>query len=487
MIIQILCASALAFLSLLATASPLNATACGIDSKVGFAEALVCYHDAIEHQPLVYRNTGEDIVAGVKRRHYILNSQDWSPEGMVQPSSWLHDVAIFVPDDALPNRALLISTNGTRQTNDGTDPKPSSELPPEAWAMIAKRTRTVVIALSDIPSQYLTYTDDGKPRREDDSVAHSWALFLQNPQQRKTLPLHVPMAAAIARTMSLAEHELAPLGIHRFVLAGASKRGWASWHALIADQRVEAVVPFVIDILDMPKVLEHMYRVYGERWPLAFNAYIKESITQQLDTTQFAKLVKVQDPLSYLNTRYRDRLTVPKYIVNASGDDFFVPDSSHYYYEKLPGTKVIRMVPNSSHYGIVASIEDSLVTFLNRLQRGQMLPVTKSKLSGDGNPSILFSSSERPLQLKLWSANNPKARDFRYACGIRYSATDVTLQPGASIRVPIQTPVTGWSAYFVEAIYSDGFVATSQAYILGKQKYPKQAPPGDNASCQTLP
>ncbi|RXE00754.1 PhoPQ-activated protein PqaA family protein, partial [Xanthomonas perforans] len=287
-------------------ASP--AERCANAPDVGFGQALVCYHDAIEQQPLTYTRVGTSSVAGVERRDYLLTSQDWSPEGLVTPARWQHDVAIYVPTEALPTRAVLISTNGTRHPADGSAAQPASELAPEALAALAQRTRTVVIALSDIPNQALIYQGDATPRREDDSVAYSWSLFLKAPQQRKTLPLHVPMAAAIARTMSLAERELAPLRIHRFVLAGASKRGWASWHATIADRRVEAVAPLVIDILNMPAVLEHMSRTYGGNWPIAFNAYAKQGITSQLQTPAFAQLVQLQDPLSYLHTPYRTRL-----------------------------------------------------------------------------------------------------------------------------------------------------------------------------------
>lgn len=307
--------------SLASAASP--AERCANAPDVGFGQSLVCYRDAIERQPLTYTRVGTSSVAGVERRDYLLTSQDWSPEGLVTPSRWQHDVAIYVPKEALPTRAVLISTNGTRHPVDGSTAQPASELAPEALAALAQRTHTVVITLSDIPNQALSYQGDTTPRREDDSVAYSWSLFLKAPQQRKTLPLHVPMAAAIARTMSLAERELAPLHVHRFVLAGASKRGWASWHATIADRRVEAVAPLVIDILNMPAVLEHMYRTYGGNWPIAFDAYAKQGITSQLQTPAFAQLVQLQDPLSYLHTPYRTRLAVPKYIVNASGDDFF--------------------------------------------------------------------------------------------------------------------------------------------------------------------
>lgn len=61
-----------------AAASP--AEHCANAPEVGFGQALVCYHDAIEQQPLTYTRVGTSSVAGVERRDYLLTSQDWSPE-----------------------------------------------------------------------------------------------------------------------------------------------------------------------------------------------------------------------------------------------------------------------------------------------------------------------------------------------------------------------------------------------------------------------
>ncbi|MBE2321405.1 PhoPQ-regulated protein, partial [Solirubrobacter sp. CPCC 204708] len=166
---------------------------------------------------------------------------------------------------------------------------------------------------------------------------------------------------------------------------------------------------------------------------------------------------------------YRDRLARPKYIINASGDDFFVPDGSQFYYGKLPGIKALRVVPNTSHYGIRPSIGDSLVTFLNRLQEQHRLPVVTDRMLDRDIPEIDFRSSEKPEKLLLWSATNPDSRDFRYACGVRFNSMELT-PSSTQLRVPLNTPSAGWAAYFVEATFKDGFVATSQVYVLGKQK-----------------
>ena len=37
---------------------------------------------------------------------------------------------------------------------------------------------------------------------------------------------------------------------------------------------------------------------------------------------------------------------MPKYVVSATGDEFFVPDSSELFYDELEGEKLLRYVPN---------------------------------------------------------------------------------------------------------------------------------------------
>ena len=61
-------------------------------------------------------------------------------------------------------------------------------------------------------------------------------------------------------------------------------------------------------------------------------------------TPQYKALMKIEEPFEY-----RSRLTMPKFIVNATGDQFFLPDSSQFYFDELPGEKYLRYVPNADH------------------------------------------------------------------------------------------------------------------------------------------
>jgi PhoPQ-activated pathogenicity-related protein len=458
-----------------------------------FGEALTCYRTAQAAQPLSYAAKGITPLPGVQKRRFELTSQNWSPNGTVQPAAWKHDVELYIPTDALPGRAVLAVSNGVNlasgDSNGGIgDIKPASDFTEEMAAAIARQTRTIVVTVSNVPNQYLTYADDGVARREDGSVAHSWKLFMQAPETHAFMSLHVPMMEAVVKTMDLAEKELRPWKIRTFVATGASKRARAAWLAAIADTRIEAIAPFALDVLNTGKVVDHTYQAYGGNWPLAFGDYRREGMTAQRKTESFDKLLQIEDPLRYLDGPYAQRLAIPKYIVNASGDDFFVPDNTRFYFNRLPGVKTLRVAPNSSHSGIADFIQSSLVAMINRMQRSAAWPTmrvmwtrTPEDNAGD-RLKIVFS--ETPVKVVQWAADNSAARDFRHACGIRYKATP--LAPAASVSAPLATPQQGWRASFVEAQFADGFVITTPVWIT-PDTYPTAPPPEPGPACKTMP
>lgn len=145
----------------------------------------------------------------------------------------------------------------------------------------------------------------------------------------------------------------------------------------IADPDVEAIVPFAIDLLDIDASLEHIYQSYGGNWPITFYPYYQQGIDEKIKSSTFTQLRQIIDPLRYLNTIYQPRLAIPKYIINASGDDFFVPDNTRFYYSKLPGVKSLRIVPNMNHYSINQFAEESLVPFINRFQSKNITTVDR--------------------------------------------------------------------------------------------------------------
>ncbi|EJA8225465.1 PhoPQ-regulated protein [Salmonella enterica] len=459
------------------------------NKNIDLTHVISDYRISLTSLPLDYSLLEKKQRPGVMLQRFNLNSQTWSPQGVVSPERWQNGVDIYIPDSAREKNALVVINNGSNNNGSGTPVAPTN-FNEEELSRIAIATRTVVISVSNVPNQVLSYQGVTTPLGEDNSVAYSWKLFIGDTHKYQDASLHIPMAASVSQAFRLAKKELTQQNINKFIVTGASKRGWAAWLTALSDPDVGAVVPFAMDLLNTQKSLEHMYQSYGKNWPVAFYPYYNQGIDQQIGTDKFARLMRLEDPLTYLNTDMGDRLKIDKYIINASGDDFYVPDNSHFYYGLLPGSKSLRVVPNSTHNGILSVAEQSLITFVNRFQEKQKLPeITENVQSrGDGKKELVVNFSEKPVAILQWTARNPAARDFRYACDIKYNSVPVSLATGDNtLSISLTTPDSGWQATYIEATFTDGYVATTQVYITPDEKYPETAPPSIDASCQTLP
>jgi PhoPQ-activated pathogenicity-related protein len=102
--------------------------------------------------------------------------------------------------------------------------------------------------------------------------------------------------------------------VDKFVVGGASKRGWAAWTAAAVDKRVVGVIPVVIDLLNLEPSFEHHYRSYGF-WAPAIAEFERGGIMRWSGKPQFEPLMRIEDPYSY-----RERLSMPKFIINAAGE-----------------------------------------------------------------------------------------------------------------------------------------------------------------------
>ncbi|EHE1607075.1 PhoPQ-regulated protein [Salmonella enterica] len=300
---------------------------CRNSLECDLSHVLPDYREHISDTPLKYTLISTEPLAQVELRHYELLSQHWSPDDMVTPAQWRHNVDIYIPETAKQRHALVVVNNGVNYEEGVQINSKPVDFTQETLASIARDTNTIVISVSDIPNQYLTFQDDKKPLKEDESVSRSWALFMEAPEQRKLMPLNIPMVSSLSQAIRLAKEELTRWNIHSFIVTGISKRGWTAWLSAIADPDVEAIVPFAIDLLDIDASLEHIYQSYGGNWPITFYPYYQQGIDEKIKTHSFSQLRQIIDPLRYLNTVYQPRLAIPKYIINASGDDFFVPDN----------------------------------------------------------------------------------------------------------------------------------------------------------------
>jgi PhoPQ-activated pathogenicity-related protein len=388
-----------------------------------------------------------------------LTSQSWLQDDEVDRNLWRHRLTIVQPEGARSDTALLLIGGGA---NDGSRPSRVDPL----LHMLAQTANSVVAELGMVPNQPLTFAGD-RPRHEDDLIAYTWDRFLRTGDER--WPARLPMTKSAVRAMDAVTSFMNEQGVavSRFVVAGASKRGWTTWTTAAVDERVVAIVPLVIDLLNVQSSFVHHYRAYGF-WAPAIADYERMDIMRWMRTPEFGALMRIEDPYEY-----RERLTMPKYIVNSTGDEFFLPDSWQFYYDDLLGEKHLRYVPNTNHSLRGSDAVESVAAFYASVLRGEERPRYDWRVDSEGR--ILVRSETAPREVRLWQASNPEARDFRLdTLGAGWTSSFLTPGEDGEYVGDVPSPSRGWTAYFVEMNY-DGFMVTSGVWVK-PERLPYEAP-----------
>ncbi|MCW7555760.1 PhoPQ-activated pathogenicity-related family protein [Endozoicomonas gorgoniicola] len=367
---------------------------------------------------------------------------------------WQHRLHLYLPAKDNHQPCLLMINSGTRHDL-SMETTPQSQVDSAA---LCRLTGAPVASLKDIPNQPITFAD-GKPRSEDDLVAWSWKQFLENPEANRFYPLQWPMVKAVVKAMDVIEAFTATQNteVNDFILSGGSKRGWVSWLTASADFRVASVIPIVIDVLNIEACIHHHHNVYNG-WSPAIKDYTDEdhNILEALESETAQQLLELIDPI-----HCKESLQLPKFVINASGDEFFPPDSARFYYHQLSQPKWLRYLPNCSHYpGREANIN---TTELMASAYGALLadsaPVMSWQPLDDGG--IELRLSEEPGQASVWFCHNPLARDFRRdelkQQGLRFNSQPlkpVSTSPWVYRFLP-EPADKGWTAFFIEASFDN--------------------------------
>jgi PhoPQ-activated pathogenicity-related protein len=372
-----------------------------------------------------------------------LTSQQWRTADEVDRPIWKHWLTIIQPDKVTTSTGFLYINGGSN----------GSKMPNSADAGLAATavgTHAVVADLRMVPNEPLIFKEEGKPRTEDEIIAYTWEKFLKTGDE--TWPLRLPMTKSAVRAMDTVtafcgSKEGGKVLVDKFVVAGGSKRGWTTWTTAAVDDRVVAIVPMVIDVLNNEKSLEHHFRAYGF-WAPAIGDYV--NLHSWSGTPQYTALMKIEDPYSY-----RDRLRMPKLIMNSTGDQYFLPDSWQFYYDDLQGEKHLRYIPNTKHDLRNSDVRDTLYAFFESVTLGKKRPQFNWKIEKDG--SITVQTKEKPVEVKLWQATNVKARDFRLdIIGAAFKSSPLVAEKEGVYRAQVASPTAGFTAYFVELTFASG-------------------------------
>src|SRR5215471_11753817 len=188
-----------------------------------------------------------------------LKSQSWRAVPEVDRAVWEHWLVVVKPDTVKHATAFLTIGGGR---NGSPAPEAAS---PQSVTM-AKTTNSVVAELKMVPNQPLVLNKDGKERSEDDLLAYGWVKFMTTGD-----PLWIPRLAMVkcaVRAMDtvtalLVSEAGGKVDVKTFVVAGGSKRGWTTWLTGAVDKRVVAVVPIVIDVVNIRACKINHYSSYG--------------------------------------------------------------------------------------------------------------------------------------------------------------------------------------------------------------------------------
>ena len=437
----------------------LSAAACaggGADADAVVTDSLLDRYTAERDESFAWSLVKTYEGEGVKGSVLDLTSQTWRDADEVSHPAWTHMVQIVVPDPVVvggdgnethpftpPKTALLFIGGNTRKA----DPPGVMD-----WmlAQMALSTNSVVVMVPNVPNQPMVLNGDGKRRYEDDLLAETWTTAART--HDPSWIIHLAMVESAVATMDAAQAFLASdeggnIDISGFVVSGASKRGWTSWLTSAVDNRVRGVVPLVIDVMNLPKMIEHHWGAYGF-WAPAIGDYAGRHLFDWLGSPESRTLREVVDP--YL---YRDRFTMPKFIVNAAGDEYFLPDTTRYFLDDLPGLTRLRIVPNCDH-AIDQNLDavQSALGFYAAVINDRPIPDLTWEFDADDPGRMTVTSDATPYRVQLWTATNPEARDFRREeIGDVWVPTTLKANERGEYAVSVEMPESGFIAYLVEA------------------------------------
>jgi PhoPQ-activated pathogenicity-related protein len=322
--------------------------------------------------------------------------------------------------------------------------------------LLAERAGAVAAVVTRVPNQPLY---DG--RKEDALIAYTFDQYLKTGDA--TWPALFPMTKSAVRALDTVQQFAQKQGgqqLTRFVVSGASKRGWTTWLTAAVDRRVAGIAPMVIDTLNMKKQVEWAEKCYG-RQSERINDYTQLNLHLNLDEPGMIKLRNAVDPYSY-----RERYNIPKLLLLGTNDPYWTVDSLRHYWDDLPEPKLVFQTPNAGHdLGDRKDAYQTLAAFFQMVSDRQPLPRFTWKFKSGPAPEVSLEVKPDAKVTRLWSSESVD-RDFRNEL---WSGRVLQHDAGRA-NGRLVSPQTGYRAYLAEVTLTsptgDAYKLSTEARVL---------------------
>ena len=399
----------------------------------------------------------QEYAAGTTRAYSIFFiSQKW------HDILWKHELIVFVPEKIEHDGALLFITGGSIDAGMPRYVQPDAN-ESRLMANIAERNSAVTAVLRQTPNQPLY---DG--RTEDALISYTLNEFRKDGDF--SWPLLFPMVKGASKAMDVIQEftqQYTGTAINRFVISGASKRGWTTWLTGASnDSRVVALAPMVIDILNMPATLTDQQKDYNYSEQIA--DYVELEIPQAVHSEFGNSIVQMIDPFSYLS-----RLTMPKMIFMGTNDPYWTIDAIKHYIEEIPGHNILCYIPNVGHnLGDGQKAFSALSAFFDLTLNNKPYPsldLTMTEKTGEVTLNIKISNNQ-PTKAIMWTAES-SSRDFRQS---KWTDKVIASDIKDTVILTVAYPQAGYNAFYVELVCKDSkgneYSYTTRTFVLDTKR-----------------
>jgi PhoPQ-activated pathogenicity-related protein len=368
-----------------------------------------------------------------------LTSQTW------RDIPWKHQVTVLSPKRLThPELALLFITGSG-----------SSDRYLKMLQALADQAGAVVSVINNVPNQPLF------GRKEDALIAHTFSQYIKTGDE--SWPLLFPMVKSAVSAMDAIAAHTAKAGhpVKKFVLTGASKRGWTTWLTGAVDRRVAAIAPMVFDILNTKVQTDWAREVWGEQSE-QISDYTDNGLIREVESPGMAKIRGWVDPYEY-----RRLYTMPKLLLLGLNDPYWVVDSTRHYWGDLGEPKLMYQMPNAGHKLNEPETVRTLGAFFEIVAEEAAYPSLRwrvKQLAGNRR-EILLNLSTAATELHYWEANSAN-RDFRKS---KWRRHDLVSEDQLSARLTREEPAEGYEAIVLETTFKSpsgkGFRVSTEPFV----------------------